>query len=128
MQVLPIDEASAPVITISKNHTVVFKCHIPLSPLPRAGGFIEYVVSDLYFIKEKYGRSTYCLRFIIEEEEPSMYCIKVRPRWSSGHHPTEEGYYINSYLDMRMRETGQSDFRFHGVDWSVEAIHFVPSA
>ena len=43
-------------------------------------------------------------------------------------HCREEGYYINSFLDMRMRETGHCYFRFCDADWSVEAIHVVPSA
>ena len=129
MQALPMDDASAAVIQILKDHTVVCRCSMPLSPSPQAGGFIEYVDSDLHSRIEPYGLGrTYRLHFVIEGKEPSRYYIKVRPLWSTGFHPSTELYNRDFCLDMRMRETGQCDFEFHGAHWSVQAIHVLPSA
>ena len=121
-----MDDASAPVIIIRKNHKVVCKCRLPLSPLPRAGGFIEYVdLGDLHSMRMPNGsEKTYRLSVIIEEEEPLGYSIKVRPRWSVGYHPRDDRYsnYEDAYLNMRMRKTGECHFQSHGAHWSVEAI------
>ena len=99
-----MDDASAPVIIIRKNHKVVCKWRMPLSPLPQAGGFIEYVdLGDLHTMRMPNGsENTYRLSVVIEEKKPLRYFIKVRPRWSVGNHPRDVRYsnYKDAYLHM----------------------------
>ena len=132
MQVLPIDDASAPVFKIRENHKVVCTYSMPLSPLPRAGGFIEYVdLGDLHSMRMPNGsEKTYCLSVIIKEVESLEYSIKVRPRCSICYHPRVDQYsnYEDAYLDMWMHKTLKRQFETHCAHWSVKAIHVVPSA
>ena len=120
-----MDDAGAPVIIIRKNHKVVCEWHLPLSPLPRAGGRIEYVdLGDLHTMGMPNGsEKTYRLSVIIQEE-PLGYSITTRPKWSTGYHPRDDRYsnYEDTYQRMRMHKTGECHFQSHGVHWSVEAI------
>ena len=132
MQALPMDDASAAVIQILKDHTVVCRCSMPLSPSPQAGDFIEYVdLGGLHsMIMPNGSEKMYSLSVIIDDKEPSGYSIKVHPLWSIGYHPRDDRYhdYEDLYLDMRMRKTWECQFESHCAHWSMEVIQVVPSA